>query len=301
MGFLTGTKSKVTIDPITQSARAELLKRGLEEVDIPARQIQPLTQTELDAIARGEEFAAGGITPELLEAIELTRGIATDTSDITQDPGLQAIFREITKQGDIQLGRVGRAAQKRGVLSSTRGGRDVLGRTISDVEGRKVAASVPFLEAEKNRRFNAILNLAGLGERKTGEEQQRIKTGLQIGGIPRAIEQATSDEKLNAILQNLQFRFGTQANILQGVSTTGTNIVSPGGPSGLEKLAVQVKAGGEVAAAVGAAAAGFPGATSFGGGGSSPPPLAQAVPAGGSGGNLNNPNSFNSSSFFRFN
>ncbi len=254
MGFFSGTKTKVKIDPITQAARTELLARGKESVDIPAREIAGLTETELAAIRRGEEFAAGGITPELLQAIELTRGIATDTSSVVDDLGLQAIFREITKQGQTESGRLGRKLQQQGTLSSTRGGRDQFGRLLSDVEGRKVASAVPFLESEKNRRFNAILNLAGLGERKTGEEQERIKTGLQIGSIPRMIEQAVNDEKLNAILANLQFRFGTQANILQGVSTTGTNIVSPGGPSGLEKLATQVAAGGQIAATV----AGFP-------------------------------------------
>ncbi len=284
MSFFSGTKSKLKVDPTKAEARKELLKRGKESVDIPAREIASLTETELAAIRRGEEFAAGGITPELLQSIELTRGIATDTSSVVDDPGLQAIFREITKQGETESGRLGRKLQKQGTLSSTRGGRDQFGRLLSDVEGRKVASAVPFLESEKNRRFNAILNLAGLGERKTGEEQERIKTGLAVGSIPRAIEQAVNDEKLNAILANLQFRFGTQASILQGVSQTGTDIIAPGGPSGLEKAASIAKTISSISSSV----AGF-------GGGSG------TTASGGSGGNLNTPGSFDSSSFFKFN
>jgi len=126
-----------------------------------------------------------GIAPlePMTDEQKRARSTAMDMSnpiDIFSMPEVQAIIQQITAKGDLMANRLGRSMQTTGNKSST-SGRDVLGRSVSDVQGTMTSALAPFASQERNRRMGLIpmLEQLGLSEnmRKEGYNQNVLNAG----------------------------------------------------------------------------------------------------------------------------
>ena len=171
---LFGGRDEIKFKEIPQSAEATRARERLSEIsegplpEIPLLKIAPLQP----------------ISKERTLARETATKLAqpTESQDIFSFPEVQAIIAEAKEAGDILANRLGRGIQKVGAGSSTTG-RDLLGRSVSEVERGITAALAPFAESQRTRAFaekGRIQNLIPLLE----------SLGLTEEDRPRGIEQA---------------------------------------------------------------------------------------------------------------
>ena len=160
MGFretVFGGKDEVKFEGIPQSPEATEARRRLSEIsegplpEIPLRQIAPVQPL-------GEERTlARDTAKELIQP-----------QDFFQLPEVQGIIRETKEAGDLLSNRLLRVLQKSGSLTSTPG-RDILGRSTTDVEQRIASSLAPFAAEERARRTGLIPTLENLGATREGE------------------------------------------------------------------------------------------------------------------------------------
>lgn len=152
--------------------------------------------------------------PEQTAERQLARTTATDLAkpreqfDFASSPEVQGIIARTVEQGNLIANRIGRAQQKSGAFQSTTG-RDVLSRTVKEIEGNIAANLAQFAEAERGRDFadtqrrqNLVGILENLGltdeERERGTEQAKLDALFQqkIGGL-------SQEQQLISLLQNI--------------------------------------------------------------------------------------------------
>lgn len=146
-----GSTGKVSFANIPQSpeaieARKRLATLGFGEPPaVPRRGVAPVEPI-------GEERQLARET-----AIELAQ-----PQDFFALPEVQGIIQEAKRVGDLLSNRLSRMLQASGTLTATTG-RDVLGRAVSDVQGRLAAELAPFAAEERGRRERLIPQLETLG------------------------------------------------------------------------------------------------------------------------------------------
>ena len=181
------------------AARAELFATELPE--LPTRKIAP---------AR-----------ELTEGQKTARTAATDIlqEDFLSAPDVQALIQETIAQGNLLTNRVGRALQASGNITSTPG-RDVLGRTVKQIEQSIVARLSPFAESARGRKLEAAKLLEGL--EISDVERERI--------IQQAEFDADFAQKLQTVLQPFTLRKPLLESII-GLQPAQQPIITGGGAS----------------------------------------------------------------------
>lgn len=146
-----GKSSKVDYSQVPETEEAIEAQRMLMEMatgplpDIPLRGTAQLPQM-------GEERVQARTT-----AMEMIQ-----PQDIFSLPEVQGIIQEAMTKGDLLTNRLGRALQASGSFTST-GGRDVLGRAVTDVQKSLAASLAPFASEERSRRASMIPVLESLG------------------------------------------------------------------------------------------------------------------------------------------
>ena len=167
------TSGKIKFADVPETSEAETARQrllGLSQRGLPE---QPLREI-------------AGVQP-LGEERTLARKTATELAqpqDIFSLPEVQGIIQQTTETGNLLVNRLGRMLKSAGALTATTG-RDVLGRTVSAIQGRIAAALAPFASEERERRRLLIPQLEGLG---LAEEEPR-----------RATEQARLDAEFNKL------------------------------------------------------------------------------------------------------
>lgn len=233
MGLFSSPKKEVGFEEpkLSKEARKELVARGKESIEFPTRQIADLTPAELEverqAIARLEE----GPSELTRLGLDLTREAAIGT-DPLQDPTIKALIAEATRIGQEETGRVGRGVQIRGGLGSTTG-RDILGRSVGQTQERVIAAVSPLISQKLGITERARTGLIGAEE---SLEAGRLGLGGAVGALRRSIQQSKFAADIEKFVNDINFRFGTQANILQSTLTSPIPVVTGGGPSELQKV-----------------------------------------------------------------
>ncbi len=227
-----GGDKKVGFTEPEQSAEARRLsiELGTESVKFPGRRIADLSQTEIEVERQVQQLLKAGPSPER-EAV-LQELLKTATADVTEDPQLQAIFAKITEAGQLEANRLGRGLQISGAAGSTPG-RDILGRSVTDVQERLTAAAFPFLALKQQ----AGRDVSNIISQRFGEKTTALGLGGAVGQLRRGIEQSKLDIELEDFIRDINFRFGTQANILAGAQVQPTAVVSGGGPSTGQQIA----------------------------------------------------------------
>ncbi len=148
------------------AARKKLFELGTGPLPkIPLRgvaELPPITEERKIARATSKEFA--------------------QPTDFLQLPEVQAIIQEAVRKGDLLANRLGRGLQKAGSLTSTPG-RDVLARSVTDVQKSITASLAPFAVEERARRERQIPILEALGlteeERARGVSQAKLDAIFQ--------------------------------------------------------------------------------------------------------------------------
>lgn len=173
---LFGEKGERT--PVPQTEAAKKARDRLEQISIepppaiPRRGIAPL--------------------PERTAERDLARTTATELAqpvDIFSLPEVQGIISEAIRSGDLLANRLGRALQAAGALTSTPG-RDILGRSVTDVEKSITASLATFATEERRRRERLIPQLESLG--LTEEERARGVTQAEKDAL---FEQETLESR----------------------------------------------------------------------------------------------------------
>jgi len=238
LGSLFGSKDKKVkwSEPAESSnARKKLLARGQDSVAFPTRKIADLSEMELGVEQRVQGILDRGPSAERQTALDAALKQATTPVDVANMPELQAIFKQIQEQGELESNRLGRSLQLRGTIGST-GGRDILGRNLMDVQERLVGAASPYLMQARDLQSQAVRDVGTLVGQKQTDEISRLGLGSAVGSLRRNITQAMSDADYQKILNDLKFRYETQPNILSMATTTPQPVISGGGPSVLQQI-----------------------------------------------------------------
>ena len=129
-----------------QAARAELFALTKEKPpEIPTRGIAGIGErTEEQKLARAT-------AKELIQPV-----------DILKLPEVQGTIQRTVEEGNLLANRLGRGLQATGSFTTT-GGRDVLGRAVTNIQERLTAQLAPFIENERRRRASLIPFLEGVG------------------------------------------------------------------------------------------------------------------------------------------
>jgi hypothetical protein len=194
---LFGEKGKVTSVPQTEAAkkaRARLETIAAEPPPaVPRREIAPLPPiTEERKLAR--ETAKELIAPQ----------------DFFQLPEVQGIIQEARTTGDLLANRIGRGLQLAGAFATTPG-RDILGRTVTNVQKSLAASLAPFAAEERGRRRGLIPTLEGLG--LTEEERARGVTQAEKDALFQ--QQLTESQQLQTFtIPLLQSIIGLQPGVI---------------------------------------------------------------------------------------
>ncbi len=186
-------------------------------------------RTKLEEIAFGElpeiplrQIAAPG---ELGEERTLARETAKELAapvDIFSLPEVQGIIESVTRKGNLLANRLGRILQKSGTLTSSPG-RDILGRSVSQVQGELATSLAPFATRERERRTNLIPLLEKLG--LTEELREQGFTQAEFDAIFRK-EEVESQQLQSFRVPLLQSVIGDQPGL----------ILNPREPSIIEQI-----------------------------------------------------------------
>lgn len=241
-----GTDDSLKMVQVPQSEQAEEARKRLYE----------------KATSRPPEVPLAGVAPptEMGEERETARATAMEMiqpQELFDLPEVQGILDRTIKEGNLIANRLGRSLQNTGNFTSTTG-RDVLGRTVQDVESNLSATLAPFAMQHRQMRANLIPVLEQLGI--TEEEQKRLY----------------NQDLLNAIYQKeigeLNLESSYTIPLLQSVIENQPEYMSyvkQGKPSILSQVApiIGMALGGYMMGGAGmAGAAGAAGAAKVGGG-----------------------------------
>ncbi len=227
MGLFSSKKSKVEFTESAQSKRAgtELEKRGTESISFPTRQVSDLTEIELKIEEQARRQVFEGPSETTQRGIDLTAAAAEQT-DPLEDPTIKALIARATEIGQEETGRVARGIQIRGGLGST-AGRNLLGRSVEQTQAGVIAAASPLISQKLGITERARTDITGLTERL---EVNRATFGGAVSNLRRGIAGAQSAADIEKFINDINFRFGTQANILKSLRDK-TPVISGGDPS----------------------------------------------------------------------
>ncbi len=212
---------EVPLNKIQEDAEAFL--SGLTKGKGPRQQIAGLTDLEKRAVGLASQFVTSPISPELQEAIDLTRATATGDIDVLKDPTLRALVERTERFGQRESNRLAQSIQIRGGSAST-GGRNLLGTSLERQKSNILATLAPFASTLKQIQEQAVGRLAELGGRKTGEQLTKIGIGTEVGGMMRNIQ-----DRINEALFNQQlFPFTAQAPIASSLLNREAFTFNPG-------------------------------------------------------------------------
>ncbi|MEE9354743.1 MAG: hypothetical protein V3U75_04060 [Methylococcaceae bacterium] len=178
LGGDDGGSAKVSFATIPQSPEAVEARKRIaqfafgEPPDVPRRGVAPVEPI-------GEERQVARET-----ALDLIK-----PQDFFALPEVQGIIQEAKRVGDLLSNRLGRMLQASGNLTSTTG-RDVLGRTATDVQSRLAADLAPFAAEERGRRERLIPELERLGL-----TEELRKQGVTQAELDALFQQRTTESR----------------------------------------------------------------------------------------------------------
>ncbi len=154
---------------------------------VPETKQAQLARAKLFGLATGPspEVPIRGIAPLAPQGEErrLARDTATELAkpvDIFSLPEVQGIIQEATTRGNLLANRIGRSLQISGTAASS-GGRDILGRTATEVSKSIASQLAPFASQERQRRVQMVGILESLG--LTEEERERATTQAGLDAL----------------------------------------------------------------------------------------------------------------------
>jgi len=221
-GKMFGGKKTKQIEPLaSRKAREELLKRGKENVRVPRREIAGLSPLEQWAAQYATQYAKSPVPGAYDTAAKLAQAFATGKNDFLNSREWQALQGTIMRQGEELGRRLTRGLTLKGnsPITSSKG-RDVLGRSVTDIQQQLMTAALPYIEQDRQRQFAAIPLMANLEQAKAQAQLSRLDVGENVGQKLRLLEQAIKDSQYNQIMQQLQYRYQIQPQILSSATTT---------------------------------------------------------------------------------
>jgi len=244
MGGFFGSKpstSEISIYEPDESAasRAELLKRGTEEPpNFPQQKVAGMTDLESYIQSMLGDYVKQGPSKTRQNALDLASKTANEPYDVMQLPEVQGLMKSITEAGQQEGNRLNRGMQLRGSSQSSKG-RDILGRNVTDMQQKMASSISPFLEAERQRQFQSIGLMSDIENAQVADLLQKLQTGSNIGALPRQLLQQNLNADFSNAMQPIDFRYGTQANILHSILSEPQVLTGQqgGGASGFSQIA----------------------------------------------------------------
>lgn len=225
-----GSKSKkVKLPPQYYASMDELLARGKEDVNMPTQGVAPLSGMQNQAISMGQQFIDSPESADINYASQTYRDIAAP-GDILDRPEVRGITAKATEEGNLMLNRLGRGMVTQGNFGSNTG-RDVLGRGVTAIQERIAGALSEYLNAAENRRMGAAGGLERTGAAKETSKLKKIGTAVDLGSLTRSISQQIEDAQYGKAMNDINFRFNTQPQILSSIMGNSVGSVEGGEPS----------------------------------------------------------------------
>ena len=191
-----------------------LLNQGTPQV--PTEKIAGMSPLEQQAQALAQSYGSNEA-----EGLGALREAANASTDVTQDPSIQALMKVLDERGSRESNRLNRSLMTRGVTGGS--ARDELGRNLTEVNNNILATLTPYVEAAKNRKLSAAQLLNQLGESSTLSRLNALST---TGSLPRTLEQLSNTAEYQQLMQQLLFPYQTQANVASAIkSGPGQTIV----------------------------------------------------------------------------
>jgi len=229
-GSLFGSKSKkVKLPGQYYAAMDELLARGKETVNMPTQGVAPLSGMQNQAINLGQQFISSPESADIDFASQTYRDIAAP-GDILDRPEVRGITAKAVEEGNLMLNRLGRGMVNQGNFGSNTG-RDILGRGVTSIQERIAGALSEYLNAAENRRMGAASGLERTGAAKETSTLKKIGTAVDLGSLTRSISQQIEDAQYNKAMNDINFRFNTQPQILSSIMSGSVGSVQGGEPS----------------------------------------------------------------------
>lgn len=228
-GSFFGSKdSKLKIPRAQKSAMANLLQLAGQEEDIALRQTAGLSDEELAAQKRALDFSKSGADPALLQAIE-SAGKTAEGTDIYSMPEFRGMMDKILAEGQLATQSTARSLQlgSSGAVGSP--DRDVLGRSITGMQERLMAAGSSFLSAERSRRLQATGLLGQLAGQREGSQLTKLNVGTGASALQRQIQQMVFNARIEQEQRDLDFRYGTKGDLYSRILGGGVATVEGGG------------------------------------------------------------------------
>lgn len=242
--FSDKSKSEVKLDPRTTEARKWIL--GLLQQPAPdfptlgTAGMSPAEQTGQNLL--GQYIGSPANTGDYDLALnEFRKTLAGDYDPVT-GAAYQGYRDASMMEEEGAVNKVAGRAQKSGTYGFT-GALTGEGMTRRGYSADRMARLGALQESERNRQMAAAGMLPEAADYASADPLRKAAAGMQLGGLPRELEQQGNVATYNQIMQQLMFPYTTQANLaqvlatLQPIGSTTTNIPSDfkiaGGIAGL--------------------------------------------------------------------
>ncbi|MCJ7483865.1 MAG: hypothetical protein MUO31_12980 [Thermodesulfovibrionales bacterium] len=196
---------------------------------MPTQGVAPLSGMQNQAISMGQQFIDSPESADINYASQTYRDIAAP-GDILDRPEVRGITAKATEEGNLMLNRLGRGMVTQGNFGSNTG-RDVLGRGVTAIQERIAGALSEYLNAAENRRMGAAGGLERTGAAKETSKLKKIGTAVDLGSLTRSISQQIEDAQYGKAMNDINFRFNTQPQILSSIMGNSVGSVEGGEPS----------------------------------------------------------------------
>ena len=212
-----GLFNETVIPEENKIATKELLKRGTETPSVATQKIATASQLEQTTQKMASEFVSSDPSQARAEALQGAQAFAKGT-DLSKNESLQAIFERISGEGDRSTRSLARSLKITGNdPGSSSKGRDIIGRSVTDVQGRLMEAAASFLEAQEQRKFAAIPMIDNIAQAQTNEKLTKLGVGERAGAQVRQLQQMVNDADFNRQMQELELRYRLQPALLNSV------------------------------------------------------------------------------------
>jgi hypothetical protein len=217
-GIFGKSKSdKVKIPAQVDSAMSRLMElaRDVQNVDVPLREILPMTETEQKAYEGLGQYVGAGPTEEFNLAKDIAMRMAGESTDISQMPEWKGAMADLEKTLGSQLSRTMRIGQIGGMSDSSPLGK-ALARDYETARKNIVGQYLPYALQLRSMKGTELDRLLGIGEYEEGAPLRKLGA-VSAFNLPRTLEQQQSDEIYNQMMNAINMKYQTAPDIYSRV------------------------------------------------------------------------------------
>ncbi len=214
---------------LSSQSRKRLQELGMAEEDQPVLQVAPADVLQQRAYGQAGEYLGSELPGAYATTRDLLTNYATQPVDVMSVPGFKGVYDKILSEGSKSSRNLQRALKMTGnAATNSSRGRNAVGQLDTQVQEQLMGAALPLFQEAENRRYDATMALPAIAGQEEAARLRRIAVGEQSGALMRAIQEAINAAEYQAKVNDLNFRYGRQANLLQSTLTEPRLVRKPG-------------------------------------------------------------------------